>query len=82
MEESGKNAISHGKETEVMINEIGTHAGTVWKFLEKNGETSLAALVKGVGLTPPQVDRALGWLAREGKIRLHRDNRKQLVSLA
>ncbi|MBN1141770.1 MAG: winged helix-turn-helix domain-containing protein [Deltaproteobacteria bacterium] len=64
-----------------MVNEIGTQAGKIWNFLEANGETSLTALGSGTKLTPSQIDRALGWLAREGKINLRRDNRKQLVSL-
>jgi len=64
-----------------MIDEIGTHAGTVWKFLEQNGESTLSAIVKGTELSQSQTDRAIGWLAREGKVRLLRDNRRQLVSL-
>jgi len=65
-----------------MINEIGIHAGTVWKFLEANGESTLTAVVSGTVLNQPLVDRAVGWLAREGKVKLRKDNRRQLLSLA
>ena len=65
-----------------MIDEIGTHAGTVWKFLEQNGESSVTALANATKLTSSQVDRAIGWLAREGKVLLRRENRKQIVCLA
>ncbi|NLC71510.1 MAG: winged helix-turn-helix domain-containing protein [Desulfuromonadaceae bacterium] len=64
-----------------MINEIGTYAGTVWKFLEQNGESTLSAVVNGTKLSQCQVDRAVGWLAREGKVSLRKDNRRHLISL-
>jgi predicted transcriptional regulator len=47
---------------------IGTAAGVVWTYLNKHGETNVTQLKKSVNLSPVLVNRAIGWLAREGKI--------------
>ena len=51
-----------------MENTIGTAAGVLWKYLNKHGSASVAKLKKEVELTPSMLERAIGWLAREGKI--------------
>jgi hypothetical protein len=65
-----------------MTQEIGQDAGTVWAYLERNGEVSGTILAKGTKLSQKQVDRALGWLAREGKITLAKKANKEVVALA
>ncbi|MFH0883862.1 MAG: winged helix-turn-helix domain-containing protein [bacterium] len=51
-----------------MENTIGTAAGVLWHYLSQHGSSSVAKLKKEVQLTPSMLDRAIGWLAREGKI--------------
>ena len=51
-----------------MLNEkIGSNAGLIWAALEK-GELSVKAAKKATKLTEKDLNLALGWLAREGKI--------------
>ena len=47
---------------------IGTLAGKVWKYLNKNGATTASALVKELGAKSNDVYMALGWLLREDKL--------------
>ncbi len=51
-----------------MLNEkIGNNAGLVWNALAA-GELSIKAVKKATKLTEKDINLALGWLAREGKI--------------
>jgi hypothetical protein len=51
-----------------MITEIGIVAGDIWHFLDKSGEVTLAALIKGIDKPRDNVLMSLGWLAREGHV--------------
>jgi hypothetical protein len=51
------------------IEQIGTAAGVLWRFLKTSGPATLYAIERGVDLPKPMVSMALGWLAREGKVR-------------
>lgn len=58
-----------------MLAKIGAMAGAVWSYLHRNGEVSYATLRrKVVDEEQPMPDvilsAAIGWLAREGKVRL------------
>jgi Winged helix-turn-helix domain (DUF2582) len=64
-----------------MSEEIGTTAGAIWHALEKSGELTLSGLKKQVNIASPLFDWAIGWLAREHKIILTKDNRSWLVRL-
>jgi hypothetical protein len=61
--------------------EIGSAAGTIWRYLSEHGETSLARLRRGTNLGDQQVLMGLGWLAREGKLRFARAARAVTVDL-
>ena len=63
------------------VDEIGTTAGTVWGFLVRGGPVSLSAVEKGVDAPRTQVYMALGWLAREGKIAVDREERSIRIQL-
>ncbi len=63
------------------VAQIGETAGVVWSVLSENGPLSMAKLVKAVGVPRDVVMQALGWLAREGKIRIEEDGRTRVVSL-
>ena len=57
------------------VEDIGTTAGRVWSFLKEHGKVSLSALEKGVDESRSTVYMAIGWLAREGKVSIQREER-------
>ena len=66
--------------------DIGTNAGKVWQFLHDKGPKTMTEISRGTGLAQSAFDRAIGWLAREGKIRISENKtgaiNKRVVSLA
>jgi hypothetical protein len=64
-----------------MHEEIGTTAGTIWQALNSNGELSLPSLKQQVAAKSPVFDWALGWLAREDKVVISRQQRSYRVRL-
>jgi len=55
--------------------DIGTTAGMIWGFLVEHEKVSLSALEKGVDAPRTLVYMAVGWLAREGKVTIQREER-------
>ena len=51
--------------------EIGNAAGKIWQALKSKGALPKAQLSKLTGLSNDQVNLAIGWLAREGKVATH-----------
>ena len=49
---------------------FGTKAGKVWHSLME-GPKTLSQLQKSTGMTLKEVSMGLGWLAREGKVRMN-----------
>lgn len=66
-----------------MTNEIGAAAGKIYRFLDKNrGNTLAMSKIKdGTGIKGPVFDQAIGWLAREDKLKFERQGRNMLISL-
>ena len=64
-----------------MANSIGTAAGVLWKFLEKNGATSVTKIAKETRLDVKIIQRAIGWLAKEGKLTIETKGRTESISL-
>ena len=60
---------------------IGINAGLVWAQLE-GGELNVKALKKTTKLTEKDLNLALGWLAREGKICFNEQEGESFVCLA
>jgi hypothetical protein len=58
-----------------MINAIGDTAGKVWRFLEEKGEANLSQLKKAVAADSNLILQAIGWLAREDKLRIEKKGR-------
>ena len=54
---------------------FGENAGKVWMALSKHGEKSVSVpeIAKETKLKPTDVFAALGWLGREGKIKVKKD---------
>ncbi|MEA4985622.1 hypothetical protein SDC9_50648 [bioreactor metagenome] len=60
---------------------IGNNAGLVWQALQ-NGEMEVKAVKKATKLTEKDLNLALGWLAREGKVNFKEVEKELFVSLA
>ena len=60
---------------------IGANAGKLWTIIANNGEISLAGLKKLSGLDDRQLFMALGWLAREDKVKFSQAKARVLVEL-
>ena len=64
-----------------MVDEIGTAAGVIYRYLEHHGPASLSALQKETGLPTPRLHEGLGWLGREGKIAVEKEGRVKKIRL-
>ena len=64
-----------------MEDSIGKSAGAIWKFLNKNGPTSVSKVSTETGINKNEVQRAIGWLAREEKIIIEQKGRTETISL-
>lgn len=53
-----------------MITELGIVAGEIWHFLDEHGSCSLTDLVKDLDKPHDMILMSLGWLAREGHVKL------------
>ena len=53
-----------------MITELGIAAGDIWHFLDEHGESTLTNLVAGLDKPRDTILMSLGWLAREGHVKL------------
>jgi outer membrane biosynthesis protein TonB len=49
---------------------VGLTAGSIWQYLDKNGSTPVAKLVRELPEEEKIIQRSIGWLAQEGKITL------------
>ena len=63
------------------VSHIGLMAGRIWHELDINGPMSVSALVRRIDRPRDYIMEGLGWLAREGKIRIHDEGRIRLVTL-
>ncbi|PHS32661.1 MAG: hypothetical protein COA95_02605 [Methylophaga sp.] len=64
-----------------MADSIGNAAGALWKYLDKNGASSATKIVKETKLDAKDVQRAIGWLAKEGKLVIVTKGRTETISL-
>jgi predicted ArsR family transcriptional regulator len=60
---------------------IGTAAGKIWEYLNENGQASVSKITKETGLNRNDVQRAIGWLAKEDKLVFETQGRTELLSL-
>jgi Winged helix-turn-helix domain (DUF2582) len=65
-----------------VVDSIGEMAGVVWHTLQKDGPMSFAKLVRTVGAPRDSVHQAVGWLARENKLRIDERSRGRLVMVS
>lgn len=67
-----------------MIEQIGTNAGLVWEALNKSKKPLTVKEIKtksGIR-TEREVQYALGWLAKEGKLVFEGEDREMTIKLA
>ncbi|MCX7104593.1 MAG: winged helix-turn-helix domain-containing protein [Methylococcales bacterium] len=64
-----------------MQNKIDDAAGQVWRFLDKNGSTSVSKITNETGLNKNDVQRAIGWLLKEDKLIIEAVGRTETLSL-
>jgi hypothetical protein len=60
---------------------VGLTAGAVWNYLDTQGPTTVAKLIRELKEDEKTVQRSIGWLAQEGKINLEIVNRAETISL-
>ncbi len=58
-----------------MIYSLGDTAGKIWKYLEEKGEANLTQIKRGIKVDPNLILQAIGWLAREDKLRIEKKAR-------
>lgn len=69
-------------EETAMQNEIGTNAGKIYDAIEAKGPQTLDNIAKVTELKSTDVDKGIGWLARESKLNFGKDKQGRLeVSL-
>lgn len=64
-----------------MTDAIGIAAGTIWEYLEQNGTASASKISKETGLETKVLQRAIGWLSKEGKLCFEVKGRNELIGL-
>ncbi len=64
-----------------MMKETENAAGELWHYLNANGESSVAKIGKDTGLTSKNLQRAVGWLAREDKLVISTKGRSEYLAL-
>jgi len=64
----------------MLLERIGISAGLIWAALE-SGETNVKAIKKITKLAEKDLNLALGWLAREGKVNFKEIDGELFVSL-
>ena len=63
-----------------MINKIGENAGLIWNALQAGPQT-IKAVKKATKLKEAELNLALGWLAREGKLTFS-EGEETIIALA
>lgn len=64
-----------------MSNTIGDAAGKIWQYLETNGPSSATKIEKETDISKNDVQRAIGWLAKEDKLLIEAKGRVETISL-
>lgn len=64
-----------------MITELGIVAGDIWHFLEGHDKSFLSDLVAALDKPRETILMSLGWLAREGHVRLDKEGEDYRIEL-
>lgn len=64
-----------------MSDTIGTAAGKIWEYLNTHEASSVSKITRETGLSRNYTQRAIGWLAKEDKLKIEMEGRAELLSL-
>lgn len=64
-----------------MSKHIGESAGKLWAFLAENGACSPSKIERKSGISKTDLQRAIGWLAKEDKLVIEVNGRMEILSL-
>ncbi len=64
-----------------MITELGIVAGDIWHFLDEHGQSTLAHLIASLDKPRDTILMSLGWLAREGHVKLDKEGEDYKIEL-
>jgi len=62
-----------------LTSKIGTDAGKVWNFLNSQGKCNVSTITKMTEIKTQDAYSAIGWLAREDKIRILKDKQIKYI---
>lgn len=65
-----------------MITELGIIAGDIWHFLDEQGQASLSNLASALDKPRETILMSLGWLAREGHVKLEKTGEDYKIELS
>jgi len=60
---------------------IGDAAGKVWEYLDKNGPSSVTKIATDAEISKNDMQRAIGWLAKEDKLEVEVKGRTETLWL-
>jgi hypothetical protein len=60
---------------------VGLTAGSIWHYLNSNGSTSVAKLIRELAEDEKTIQRGIGWLAQEDKTSLDTVDRVETIAL-
>jgi predicted RNA-binding protein (virulence factor B family) len=60
---------------------IGEAAGKIWRYLDDNGPASISKVSSETGISKNDIQRAIGWLAKEDKLSIEMKGRAETLSL-
>ncbi|MCX8070866.1 MAG: winged helix-turn-helix domain-containing protein [Candidatus Binatia bacterium] len=63
------------------LNDIGSAAGEVWRYLDANGPTAADTLKRKLKMGSDVFYAAVGWLAREDKLQIRSEGQKTILAL-
>ncbi len=64
-----------------MITELGIVAGDIWHFLDEHDKSVLSNLVAELDKPRDTILMSLGWLAREGHVKLDKEGEDYEIEL-
>ncbi|MGA2090020.1 MAG: winged helix-turn-helix domain-containing protein [Endomicrobiales bacterium] len=65
----------------MMDETIGATAGSIWHYINENGETSAIKLKAALGISNRLLCFSLGWLSRENKVVVSEDGHTFKIAL-
>jgi hypothetical protein len=78
---SNTNILDYLRGESSMIDPIGGAAGELWQYLNTQGASSATKITKETSLDSKSIQRAIGWLAKEGKLEIIEKGRTELLAL-